>query len=113
IVMPIVLPLVGAAIMLLFDEQRHLLKVVTSFVTVVGLLVISFLLLQGSAAAGFGGDPVTRAYAIGNWPAPYGIVLVIDWLSALMLMLTSILGFTSLTYSLARWDRVGPRFHAL
>ncbi len=113
IVMPVVLPLAGAALMLLFDEQRHLLKVVTSFVTVVGLLVISFLLLQGSAAAGFGGDPVTRAYSIGNWPAPFGIVLVIDWLSALMLMLTSILGFTSLTYSLARWDRVGPRFHAL
>src|SRR3546814_11126506 len=30
-----------------------------------------------------------------------------------MLTLTSILGFTALVYSLARWDRAGPRFHAL
>ena len=28
-------------------------------------------------------------YAIGSWPAPFGIVLVVDRLSALMLVLTS------------------------
>ena len=40
-------------------------------------------------------------------------MLVVDWLSALMLVLTSILGLTTLVYALARWDRAGPRFHAL
>ena len=54
-----------------------------------------------------------RVYQLGNWPAPFGIVLVLDRLSALMLVLTSVLGIASLLYSLARWHRAGPRFHAI
>src|SRR3546814_2606764 len=34
-------------------------------------------------------------------------------LSATMLLLANVLGFTGLFYALARWDRSGPRFHAL
>src|SRR3546814_10487605 len=110
IVAPILLPLAGSASMLLFDERRRMAKSVISLATAFALIIISIMLLQGAAAAGFGGEPATRAYLIGNWPAPFSIVLVVDWLSALMLTLTSILGFTALVYSLARWDRAGPRF---
>ena len=113
IIVPILLPLVASALMLLFDERRRLLKNVISVTTTLAILTVSLLLLQRTVAAGFGGEPATRAYLLGNWPAPFGIVLVIDWLSALMLVLTSVLGLTSLIYSLARWDRAGPRFHAL
>ena len=52
-------------------------------------------------------------YAIGGWPAPFGIVLVVDRLSALMLRADGARGARSLVYSLARWDRVGPHFHSL
>ncbi len=52
-------------------------------------------------------------YAIGSWPAPFGIVLVIDRLTALMLMLTALIAFASIVYSFAHWDRVGPNFHSL
>jgi hypothetical protein len=31
-----------------------------------------------------------RVYRVGDWPAPFGIVLVVDRLSALMLLLTSL-----------------------
>ncbi len=113
IVAPILLPLIGAAMMLLFNERRRKLKNVIALTTASALLVIAILLLRGAASAGFAGEPATTAYLIGNWPAPFGIVLVIDWLSALMLVLTALLGLTSLIYSLARWDRAGPRFHAL
>ncbi|HZV56728.1 MAG TPA: cation:proton antiporter, partial [Sphingobium sp.] len=113
IVAPVLLPLIGAALMLLFNERRRLLKNVIALSTASALLVIAILLLRGAASAGFAGEPATTAYLIGNWPAPFGIVLVIDWLSALMLVLTALLGLTSLIYSLARWDRAGPRFHAL
>src|SRR3546814_9114593 len=44
---------------------------------------------------------------------PFGIVVIADRLSVLMLVLTSVLGFTAMLYALARWDRSGPRFHAL
>ena len=38
-----------------------------------------------------GGD-VARVYSLGDWAAPYGIVLVADRLSTLMLGLTGVLG---------------------
>ena len=47
----------------------------------------------------------TGVYLLGNWPAPFGIVLVLDRLSALMLVLTAILALASLVFSLARWHR--------
>lgn len=110
---PILLPLAGVALLLLLNERQTGMKRAIALFTATALLVISILLLKGAASAGFAGEPATTAYRVGNWPAPFGIVLVIDWLSALMLVLTSILGITSLIYSLARWDRAGPRFHAL
>ncbi len=113
IVAPILLPLAGSALMLLFDERRRILKSVIAAATCLALLAIALLLLQATASSGFANEPATRAYLIGNWPAPFGIVLVVDWLSALMLVLTSVLGVTSLLYASARWDRAGPRFHAL
>ena len=44
---------------------------------------------------------------------PYGITLVVDRLSAMMLLLTSVLGLASVLYSVARWDRAGAHFHPL
>jgi multicomponent K+:H+ antiporter subunit D len=52
-------------------------------------------------------------YALGSWPAPFGIVLVVDRLAAFMLVLTSIVALAALVYSLAYWDRVAPAFHSL
>jgi multicomponent K+:H+ antiporter subunit D len=37
-------------------------------------------------------DGTTHVYRLGDWPAPFGIVLVLDRLSALMVLLTSVLG---------------------
>lgn len=108
IILPILLPLAASALMLLFDERRHALKRAIGIVTSVLLVAISVGLLHGAIV-----DPAPRIYLLGDWPAPFGITLVADRLSAMMLVLTSILGFTSLLYASARWDRAGPRFHAL
>ena len=54
-----------------------------------------------------------RVYLLGNWPAPFGIVLVLDRLSALMVVLTAVLGLAALVFSLARWHRAGAHFHPL
>ena len=59
------------------------------------------------------GAATTGVYLLGNWPAPFGIVLVLDRLSALMLVLTSVLALAALVFSLARWHRAGPHFHTL
>ena len=50
---------------------------------------------------------------LGGWQAPFGIVLVLDRLSALMLVLNAVLALTSLIYALARWRKAGPHFQSL
>jgi multicomponent K+:H+ antiporter subunit D len=112
VIAPIALPLVAAALMLLFDERRRVLRTALSLTSAFGLLAIAITLLALADAAPPGAG-VSRTYPLGNWPAPFGIVLVLDRLSAIMLVLTAVLGCAALTFSLARWDRAGPYFHAL
>ena len=52
-------------------------------------------------------------YLAGNWPAPYGIVLALDRLSAMMLVLTSTIALASSVFAAARWHRAGVHFHPL
>lgn len=111
IIAPIVLPLIIGAALMLIDDRRRPLKATLSVATTVALLVLALALLQ--RASGLTTMPETASYALGNWPAPFGIVLVLDRLSAMMLLLTSILGLSALVFSLARWHRAGPNFHTL
>ncbi|MFC5342839.1 monovalent cation/H+ antiporter subunit D [Brevundimonas staleyi] len=113
IIGPIVLPLAVAAGMLLIDERRRILKGALSLITMTAILVMAGILIHESATGAADGGDVARVYALGDWAAPYGIVLVADRLSTLMLALTAVLGLCALIFSLARWDRAGPRFHAL
>ena len=109
VIAPIVAPLVAAGLMLLAQERQRNLKAAMSFVTIIALLATALYLL----VVGARGDGAASVYTLGNWAAPFGIVLVADLLSALMLALTAILALAALVFSLARWDRAGPRFHAL
>lgn len=56
---------------------------------------------------------MTHTYRLGDWAPPFGIVLVLDRLSALMLVLASMLAAAALVFSLARWHKAGPHFHTL
>ena len=71
-----------------------------------GLLLSSRLVYDAA-----GGE--VRAYLVGEWPAPYGIAIVIDRLSALMLLLTSLVALPVLWYATGGWDAHGRYFHAL
>ncbi|CAI8814929.1 putative K(+)/H(+) antiporter subunit D [Pseudomonas sp. IT-347P] len=108
---PILLPLLTAAIMLLLGERHRPLKAkINLFSSLVGLF-ISVLLLQWTQTTGVPGS--IGVYLPGNWQAPFGIVLVVDRLSALMLVLTGIIGVSALLFAMARWDGAGSSFHAL
>lgn len=111
IIIPILLPLISGAVMLLLAERSRKLKGGIGIATTLVLLIVSIILLQQADAMPSGSS--VQTYQLGNWPAPFGIVLVLDRLSALMLVLTSVLAIASLLYSLARWHRAGPRFHTL
>ena len=110
IVAPILLPLLTAALMLMLGENRRPLKAkINLFSSVIGL-GIAILLLYWTQKGGPGSIGV---YLPGNWQVPFGIVLVVDQLSALMLVLTGIIGVSALLFAMARWDRAGTSFHAL
>lgn len=106
IVAPVLLPLLAASGMLLLDERQRAAKAFISFITAAATLYAGIFLLIRSTGT-------STVYQLGNWAAPYGIVLVADQLSTIMLVLTGLLGLFTLLFSFARWDRAGPRFHSL
>jgi multicomponent K+:H+ antiporter subunit D len=107
IVLPILVPLLAGALLLVIDEPRHKLKASVSAAAVLLLLGVAALLVARADA------PVTHVYSLGAWAAPMGIVLVADRLAALMVLLTALLGLAALMFALARWHRAGPQFHSL
>ncbi|MGY2188575.1 monovalent cation/H+ antiporter subunit D [Pseudomonas sp. SDO5591_S426] len=108
---PILLPLLTAAIMLMLGEKHRPLKAkINLFSSLLGL-GISLLLLQWTQTTDVPGS--IGVYLPGNWQVPFGLVLVVDRLSALMLVLTGIIGVSALLFAMARWDSAGSSFHAL
>ena len=111
VVAPVLLPLATAALLLLLGERRRVSAAALSLAsTLAGLVLAVSLLLwvhRQEAPAAFG------VYLPGNWPVPFGIVLVLDRLSALMMVLAGSAGLAALSFSLARWHRSGVHFHPL
>jgi multicomponent K+:H+ antiporter subunit D len=111
LVAPVLLPLATAALMLLLGEGRRQIKAVANLVsTLAGLGLALYLLWQVHA---HGTPSAFGIYLPGNWSVPFGIVLVLDRLSALMLVLTGCIALAALLYALARWHQAGVYFHAL
>ena len=109
IVAPILIPLFAGALMLFYEDRQA--KRIISLVATAMLPFVAFALLDRSEAPS-GGTEV-GLYLLGNWPSPFAIVLVLDRLSALMLLLTSVLALAALVFAAAGWDRQGQHFHSL
>ncbi|WP_230530038.1 monovalent cation/H+ antiporter subunit D [Microvirga roseola] len=106
IVAPIVIPAFAAPLLLLVRRAPHLQRKVS-------LAATALLLAVGIALYGLAMDGTVRPYFLGSWPAPYGIVLVLDRLSATMVLLTAVLASAVALYSLNGWDEKGHHFHSL
>lgn len=107
IVFPVVLPLV-AGILLLYQRQGLVrYKRTVSVVATVLLLLVAIGLLRQAASG-----EITY-YALGDWQAPFGIMLVLDRLSALMLLLTAVLAVGAVVFACAGDDEKGSNFHGL
>ncbi len=105
VIAPILLPAVLAGLILLVARGIVLQRLI-ALAGAAGFLALPLLL------AGRGGAPV--AYHLGNWPAPFGIVLIADGLSVLMLLLLAVVALPVLLYTMASgWDARGRHFHAL
>ena len=79
-------------------------------------LSLASVLLGSVLAAGLvwrAGNGELVVYRLGEWPAPFGIVLVLDRLSALMVLLTYLVAAPVLWYATGGWDQRGRHFHAI
>jgi multicomponent K+:H+ antiporter subunit D len=112
VIAPIVIPLLAGALMVLAGERRRALNTALALISAAALLIAS-LLLVAVADGTTAGASAARVYRLGDWPAIFAIVLVLDRLSALMVLLTAVLGSAALVFSLARWSRAGAYFHPL
>lgn len=101
---PILIPLLAALLAMVLPGLRAQRTV----------SVASALLLAAVAArllARAEGGP--EIYALGDWPAPFGIVLVADRFAALMLAVAAACAIACLWQAARGWDEQGRDFHAL
>lgn len=98
IMLPILLPLCTAVIMIFFRRSTALHRILNAAGTAL-MLGVSLVMLGGVQAGGI------LSLRIGGWEAPFGISLVADMLSSVMVVATAFIGFTTALYSLGTIDR--------
>src|SRR5690606_21253310 len=90
-ILPVAVPLmVGAAMLLLNDSHRRARLVLSSLsiLTQIFLAVTLLRMTAGYVPTDWPGG--VGVYLLGDWPAPFGIVAVVDRLSTIMLLLTAV-----------------------
>ncbi|MEI4263264.1 monovalent cation/H+ antiporter subunit D [Roseovarius sp. D0-M9] len=108
IVLPIVLPALLAPFIVLTARYHIAIQRVLSVAGLAALVALA------AGQAWVASDGTITIYQLGDWAAPFGIVLVADRLSTLMVLLTTVLGLFVLLYAIgSRWDERGRHFHAL
>lgn len=111
-VMPVLIPLLAAATLLLLRDTQRRARLAISALALILQIIVALSLLDATRSTVPWPDGI-GVYLLGDWPAPFGIVIVVDRLSALMLSLTSLLGTCCWIYATARWDRAGAHFHPM
>jgi multicomponent K+:H+ antiporter subunit D len=107
IILPLLLPLAAGIMNLLLVKNGPGPQRLISLIAVAGLLPVAMLLLRQADSG------ATGIYQLGNWPSPFGIALVVDRLSALLLLLTAVMSWPVLLYATGGDDRRGHNFHVL
>ena len=109
VTLPILLPLIGAMIALLLRKRQSWQAGWTLFAMTAGLAASVWILISVSRS----GEPLV--YQSGGWPAPFGISLVADMLSALFVVMTQLIMVTGILYAMGSKDKVVhyPTFYPL
>lgn len=101
----IIVPFVGAALALMTFRHHRLQQVIAIGSLVLSLIVEIFVLVQTW-------DSPPTAVNLGGWEAPFGVVLMVDQLSAVMLVVSTVVSLSVLVYAtgqgVADGDAEGP-----
>lgn len=108
IIMPVILPAILAPFIVLAARYHIGIQRTFSLAGVLAMIGIA------AGLAWTASDGTIMLYQLGDWAAPFGIVLVGDRLSTLMVLLTAVLALFVLLYAIGSgWDDRGRHFHAL
>jgi multicomponent K+:H+ antiporter subunit D len=107
VIAPILLPLLAGILLLMFRQADIRPRRVFSVAAVLGQIGLAVCLLRAVD------DGAILTYALGDWPAPFGIVLVADRLAAWMLMATALVALFALLHACRGIDVAGRHFHVL
>ena len=108
LVAPVVLPAVTAPVAMMLMRRHRSFALAVSLVGGIAMLAASIALFVMAQ------DDAIRSYALGAWPAPFGIVLMLDRLAATMLVLAAVLGTVVLVHAVVTGaDQRGWHFHPL
>ncbi|MPZ76448.1 MAG: Na+/H+ antiporter subunit D [Deltaproteobacteria bacterium] len=98
LILPLLIPLTTAILSLLawnWSTGRRAISVAGAFL----------LLADAAWLLATVWDDGIQVMAMGNWPAPFGIVFVADLFSAMMVVIAGVMGFAVAIYSLVTMDR--------
>lgn len=104
---PVLIPLLGGILQAFMGYAPISLRRTLALATTVLILVSTIVLLV------LADDGSYRMYAFGNWQPPFGIVLVLDRLAALMLVMTAVLALFCHIFAIGGADEGNRQFHAL
>ncbi len=99
----VVLPLVGAALALVFGRRR-LVQIVISITTLTLVTIIASILLAVVDA-----ENAPLVMNVGGWAPPFGIVLVVDRLSAIMVLVSALMLLGVLLFAIGQGVADGDR----
>ncbi|MEX2402609.1 MAG: Na+/H+ antiporter subunit D [Balneolales bacterium] len=103
LVLPIVIPLITACLAVI-TRKSHKMQRWLGVLGMIGQIIVSILLLTHVMDQGILADQM------GEWAAPFGITLVADLLSSIMIVITAVMGFAVAVYSLADIDKTREKF---
>lgn len=101
--LPVISPLFFSIIMILFWKKHKTQRILNLLSSAVSLLT-AILLISEVINNGI------QSFQVGSWQAPFGITLVADLLSSIMVVITSIIGLSTAIYSLATMDEAREKF---
>lgn len=92
VILPIIIPLIAAMIMIIF-RKHVVLQRFLSLAAILATGVTAAFLVNQVASSGI------QVLHMGGWQPPFGISMVVDMLSALLLLTTSIVGLACLIFA--------------